>query len=168
MAEPLLFVDANPVQRLVRRFASSDPGSWVFAHVAHHMDRPVFRWTRGRHTVGSLLTGLPVVMLTTTGARTGRPRTVPILGFPTQDGGVAVIASNFGQRPQTGWYHNLRARPEGEVAVDGHRWRCRAEEVTGDQRDRIWSEALKVYPGFAQYERRAAHRRIHVFFLHPA
>src|SRR5690242_294514 len=142
MAEPLLFVDANPAQRLMRRFASSGPGSWLFARVAHHLDRPVFRWTRGRHMVGTLLTGLPVVMLTTTGARTGRQRTVPILGFPTKDGGLAVIASNFGQRAQPAWYHNLHARPEGEVAVDGRHWRFQAEEVSGEQREQIWREAL--------------------------
>src|SRR5689334_16660316 len=103
----------------MRRFASSGPGSWLFARVAHRMDRPVFRWTRGRHTVGSLLTGLPVVMLTTTGARSGQQRTVPILGLPTGDGGLAVIASNFGQPKQPGWFYNLRARPEGDVVVDG-------------------------------------------------
>src|SRR5947209_1572003 len=81
---------------------------------APHLDRPIHRLTRGRHTMGSLLSGLPVVMLTTTGARSGKPRTVPILGIPVQ-GGVAVIASNWGQQHHPSWYHNLRAHPEAQV-----------------------------------------------------
>src|SRR4051794_26737032 len=118
MAEPLKFADANPLQRAMRSFASSGPGSWLFAKTAHHIDRPVFKLSKGRRTFGSMITGLPIVMVTTTGARTGKQRTVPVLGLPTDDG-VAVIASNFGQHNQPGWYYNLRANPEGELTVNG-------------------------------------------------
>ena len=110
--------------------------------------------------------GIPVLLLTTTGARTGRPRTVPVLGLPTADG-LAVIASNFGQQHQPGWYYNLRANPEGSVTVDGRSRQVRAVEAEGDVRRRIWEEGLRVYPGWAQYERRASHRRIAVFVLEP-
>jgi len=158
---------ANSVQKLLRRFAASGPGSWLFARVAHHLDRPVHRLTRGRHTLGSAITGLPVVMLTTTGARSGQPRTVPILGIPFS-GGVAVIASNFGQRRQPAWYYNLRAHPDAQVVIDGVRRSVRAVEAQGERRADIWQEGLRVYPGFAQYERRASHRRISVFVLEPA
>jgi len=105
-------------------------------------------------------------MLTTTGARSGQPRTVPVLGLPTAEG-LVVIASNFGQQQQPAWYYNLRANPEGSVVVDGHSRRFRAVEVEGDRRRRIWEEGLRVYPGWSQYERRAAHRRIGVFILDP-
>jgi deazaflavin-dependent oxidoreductase (nitroreductase family) len=105
-------------------------------------------------------------MLTTTGAKSGQPRTVPVLGIPTE-GGVAVIASNFGQRRHPAWYHNLRAYPEAEVAVDGSRRRVRAIEAEGERRDRIWQEGVRIYPGLGQYERRASHRRISVFVLEP-
>jgi len=107
-----------------------------------------------------------VVLLTTTGARTGRPRTVPVLGLPTADG-LAVIASNFGQQHQPGWYYNLRANPEGSVTADGRTRQVRAVEAEGDVRRRIWEEGLRIYPGWAQYERRASHRRIAVFVLEP-
>src|ERR1700747_1928172 len=99
----------------------------MFARAAPRIDRPVYRLTRGRHTFASLLSGIPVVMLTTTGARSGQLRTVPVLGLPTSDG-LAVIASNFGQHQHPGWYHNLRANPEGSVAVDGQTRRFRAVE----------------------------------------
>jgi deazaflavin-dependent oxidoreductase (nitroreductase family) len=166
-AGALTYEDANPIQRLLRRFASSGVGSWLFARVLHHVDRPVHRLTRGRHTFGSLVSGLPVVMLTTTGARSGQRRSVPVLGIPTPDG-LAVIASSFGQREHPGWYYNLRANPEGEVTADGATRRFRAVEAEGERRARIWARGLAVYPGWATYERRAAHRRIAVFVLETA
>lgn len=166
MAEPLTFERANAVQKALRRLAASGPGAWLFARVLHPIDRPVYRLTRGRHTFANLLSGIPVVLLTTTGARTGRPRTVPVLGLPTADG-LAVIASNFGQQHQPGWYYNLRANPEGSVTADGRTRQVRAVEAEGDVRRRIWEEGLGIYPGWAQYERRASHRRIAVFVLEP-
>jgi deazaflavin-dependent oxidoreductase (nitroreductase family) len=157
----------NAVQRFNRRFAASGPGSWLFARVLHHIDRPVHRMTRGRHTLGSLVSGLPVVMLTTTGARSGVKRTVPVLGLPTPDG-LAVIASNYGQVRHPGWYHNLRANPAGEVTVAGVTRPFRATVAEGEARARIWDEGLRIYPGWSQYERRAAHREIAVFILGDA
>lgn len=164
--EALTFENANAVQRALRRFAASGPGAWLFARVLYRIDRPIYRLTRGRHTLASLLSGIPVVMITTTGARSGQPRTVPVLGLPTADG-FAVIASNFGQRRHPGWYFNLRANPEGSLAVDGRSSRFRAVEVEGDRRRELWEEGLRVYPGWSQYERRASHRQIAVFVLEP-
>jgi deazaflavin-dependent oxidoreductase (nitroreductase family) len=161
------YADANLFQRLLRKFAGSAPGSWLFARILHHIDRPVYRLTKGRHTFASLLSGLPVVMLTTTGAKSGRPRTVPVLGLP-DEGELAVIASNFGQRHHPAWYYNLRANPEGEVTVDGDSRRFRAVEVEGERRDRIWETALTLYPGWAAYERRASNRKIRIFVLERA
>jgi deazaflavin-dependent oxidoreductase (nitroreductase family) len=166
MTQTLAYDQANALQKILRRFAASGPGSWLFARILHHIDRPVHRLTRGRHTFASLVSGIPVVMLTTTGAKSGAPRTVPVLGIPT-GGEVAIIASNFGQSRQPGWYHNLRAHPEAEVVVDGTHRRVRALEAEGERRSAIWQEGLRVYPGFAQYERRASHRRISIFVLQP-
>ena len=160
------FERANAIQRALRRVAGSGPGSWLFARVLHRIDRPAYRLTGGRHTFASLLSGIPVVMLTTTGARSGQPRSVPVLGLPTAEG-LAVIASNFGQHHNPAWYHNLRANPEGSVSVEGQTRRFRAVEAEGDRRRRIWEEGLRVYPGWSQYERRAAKRRIAVFVLDP-
>jgi deazaflavin-dependent oxidoreductase (nitroreductase family) len=164
MAERLTYEQANLVQRALRRFAASGPGSWLFARVLHRIDRPVYRMTRGRHTFANLVSGIPVVMLTTTGARSGVRRTVPVLGLPTSEG-LVVIASNFGQERHPAWYHNLLANPNGYVTVNGVRRACRASQAEGDTRERIWQEGLKVYPGWSQYERRASNRRIAVFVL---
>jgi deazaflavin-dependent oxidoreductase (nitroreductase family) len=160
------YAEANALQRGIRRFASSGPGSFVFARILDHLDRPVYRATRGRHTLTSLLAGLPTVVLTTTGARSGRRSSVPLVGLPTPDG-IAVIGSNYGQRHHPAWYHNLRAEPLAEVTLDGARTRVRAVEVEGERRERIWEQALKIYPGYSTYERRASNRRIAVFVLEP-
>ena len=164
MAEAPTYERANAVQRVLRGFAASGPGSWMFARTLHRIDRPVYRLTRGRHTFASLVSGIPVVMLTTTGALSGRQRSVPVLGLPTPDG-LAVIASNVGQRHHPAWYHNLRADPTATVSVDGPPFRVRAVEAEGEVRDRIWQQGLKIYPGWSQYETRASNRRIAIFLL---
>jgi deazaflavin-dependent oxidoreductase (nitroreductase family) len=161
------YAEARGFERAVRRFASSGPGSWLFSRVAHHLDRVVHRATKGKHLASSLVSGLPVAFVTTTGARSGQRRTVPLVAIPSTEG-LAIIGSWYGNRRHPAWRHNLRANPSGEVEIDGERWAFRAEEVEGERRGRIWSEALLSYPGYATYEKRAAPRRISVFVLHPA
>jgi deazaflavin-dependent oxidoreductase (nitroreductase family) len=165
--EFLTFADANRAQRAIRRVAASGPGSWLAIRVLSRIDPPVFRMTRGKHTLSSLITGLPVVFLTTTGARSGKQRTSPVLAFPTAEG-LVVIASNYGQARHPAWYYNLRAHPEGEMLIKGHPYRFRAIEADGERRERIWREGLTIYPGWSAYERRATSRRIAVFILEPA
>ena len=158
--------EANAPQRAVRRFAASGPGSWLFARMLDRLDRLVFRVTKGRHMATTLFSALPVAMVTTIGARSGHARTVPLVAMPTDDG-LALIASNYGKPKHPAWRHNLRANPDGEVEVEGRQWAFTAVEVEDDRRERIWQEALRTYPGFATYARRAAPRRISVFVLDP-
>jgi deazaflavin-dependent oxidoreductase (nitroreductase family) len=158
------YARANALQRAMRRLAASGPGSWFFARVLHRVDRPVFRLTRGRATVGSLVSGLPVVMLTTTGARTGQPRTVPLLGLPTPDG-LAVIGSNWGRSGSPAWDRNLRADPSAAVTIGRHRRDVRAVQAEGERRERLWQAGLEIYPGFAQYAARAGDRPFHIYVL---
>lgn len=160
------WTQANAAHRAIRRFAASGPGSWVLARVLDRADRLTFRLTKGRHLASSLVSALPVAMVTTTGARSGQRRTVPLLALPTEDG-LAVIGSNYGRPKHPAWRHNLRAHPEGEVDVEGERWAFRAVEVEDERRERIWRAALKTYPGFSTYAKRAAPRRISVFVLEP-
>jgi deazaflavin-dependent oxidoreductase (nitroreductase family) len=159
--------EANPIRRLTRRSAATAPISWLAAPLLHHLDRLVSRLTRGRHTLSSWVSGLPVVMLTTTGAKTGQQRTSPVVGVPDGDN-LVVIASNWGQRQHPGWYHNLRAHSTATVTVGGASWPVVAREAAGEERTRLWRQDLQVYPGRAAYERRAAQRHIPVIVLTPA
>ena len=160
------FAEANTFQRALRRFAASGPGSWLFARILDRLDRLTFRATKGKYMFSSVLSALPVAMVTTTGARSGQARTVPLLAVPTDDG-LAIIGSSYGRPQHPAWRHNLRANPDGEVDVEGRRWAFRAVEVEDERRERIWNQALRTYPGFAGYARRAASRRISVFVLEP-
>jgi deazaflavin-dependent oxidoreductase (nitroreductase family) len=158
--------EANAWQRAMRRFAASGSGSWLFSRTLDHLDRFTFRVTKGRHMASSLLSALPVAMVTTTGARSGKRRTVPLLAMPTADG-MAIIGSWYGNAKHPAWSHNLRANPDGEVDVEGRRWAFRAIEVDDERRERIWEQGLQTYPGFSAYAERAAPRRISVFVLEP-
>jgi deazaflavin-dependent oxidoreductase (nitroreductase family) len=140
--------------------------SWFYARVLRHLDRLVCRLSRGRHTFSNWISGLPVVMLTTTGARTGQQRTSPVLGVPDGDD-LVVIAANWGQRHHPAWYHNLCAHPEATVIVDGVSRRVRAREASGEERERLWQRGREVCPGGDVYARRAANRRIPVVVLAP-
>jgi deazaflavin-dependent oxidoreductase (nitroreductase family) len=164
MTTGLSYAEADPVRRAVRWFAATGPGDWLFANVLRRLDGPVHRLTSGRHTAAGLLSGLPVVQLTTTGARTGRERTVPVLGVPTP-GGLAVFASNFGRPHQPGWAANLRAHPAATVTAHGTVTRMHAVEAGEEERARAWRRGVEIFPGWDAYQRRAGGRDIAVFLL---
>jgi deazaflavin-dependent oxidoreductase (nitroreductase family) len=150
----------NAFQRLVVRAAGTKPGARVFASSAQHLDRVVYRATHGRATLASWASGLPVVMLTTTGRRSGRQVTTPIVAVPESDA-LVLVGSNFGQAHHPAWVHNLRADPRARI--DGRE--VRAEEIEGQERERLLALATEVYPGFPAYVQRAAPRRIAVMRL---
>jgi deazaflavin-dependent oxidoreductase (nitroreductase family) len=162
----MIYAETNPFYRFMRNFAATVPVSWLFARTLHHIDRPVFSLTNGRHTFASLVSGLPIVMLTTTGAKSGQSRTLPLLGFPDGER-MVVIASNYGQLHHPSWYYNLLTHPEATLSVGGETQKVVARRVEGDERERLWRRGLEVYPGWRGYERRAAERRIPVIVLSP-
>ena len=158
---------ANGLQRFMQAVGSSRPGAWMFSKTIHQQDKVLFKATGGRLTVPSVLAGLPVVMVTTTGAKTGQSRTTPLLGIPV-GADLAIIGSNYGQKSTPGWVYNLQADPS---AVVGYRNRTvavvarRAHEI---EADRVFELAGDVYPGYAKYRIRANHRVIKVFVLESA
>ena len=153
--------------RAVRSLAGTAVVARVYAPTLHLLDKAVHRVTGGRTTFASLVAGLPVFLLTTTGARTGAPRTWPLVAVPA-GGRLAVIATNWGSRHHPAWYHNLRSDPHALAVVEGVAVPVRAREVEGEERDRLWRMGVQIYPGWAAYERRAAPRRIPVLVLEAA
>ncbi|GAB4903164.1 hypothetical protein MAHJHV53_10020 [Mycobacterium avium subsp. hominissuis] len=113
----------------MRRFASTTAGVALLRPTAHHLDRLVAKATGGRSSFAGLATGIPVVMLTTTGAKSGEPRTVPVYGIPHPEG-LALIASNFGGAKHPAWYFNLKAHPEATVTVGRDSWPATARLAT--------------------------------------
>jgi deazaflavin-dependent oxidoreductase (nitroreductase family) len=153
-------------RRVVRKGAEIIPMSLLPARVLLRLDRGFFRLTRGRTTLSAWVSGLPIVMLTTTGARSGQPRTLPILGLPDGDR-LVVIASNFGRPQHPGWYHNLRAHPLAVISWEGSTVEMRARELNGDERQRYLTRSHATYPWWEQYHARAAPRQIPVIMLEP-
>jgi F420H(2)-dependent quinone reductase len=90
------FSQANRFRRFIRVSAAWRPMSWFYARTLHHIDRVVYRLTGGRATFASWVAGLPIAMLTTTGAKSGRRHTLPLVALPEGDR-LVIIASNFGQ-----------------------------------------------------------------------
>jgi deazaflavin-dependent oxidoreductase (nitroreductase family) len=127
------------------------------------LDRTVGRLTQGRF-VAFGLRELPSLLITTTGRRSGLPRSNPLLYAPDGDAFV-VIGSNWGQRHHPAWSTNLLANPEATVLVDGERIPVRARPVSGAERGRLHAELLLIWPGYADYERRAGRRKLRVFRL---
>ena len=158
--------EANAAQRLLRRAAGTRPSARLFALVLHHLDRPVLRLSGGRTSATSALTGLPIVELTTTGARTGLPRTLPIVGIPDGER-LVLVASNYGSPRHPAWYHNLRATPSCTVRFRGEELPMRAREAEGEERERLWRLDATVYPTRATYAGWTDGRRIPVMVLEP-
>jgi deazaflavin-dependent oxidoreductase (nitroreductase family) len=161
------FRQANWFRRLMRLSGAVPPISWLYARTLHHLDRAVYRLTRGRATFVSLVTGLPIVMLTTTGAKSGRRRTLPLVALPDGDR-MVIIASNYGQERNPSWYYNLRANPRARITLDGVTREVVARELEGEEREREYARGIEIYPGWTEYRQRASHRKIPVMELTPA
>lgn len=141
------------------------PVSAFLAKVLHHADVFMLRLTNDRHTFAELV-GLPIVQLTTTGAKTGLPRVVPLVGI-VERGTIALIASSFGRKHNPGWYYNLKVHPECVVKFNGRSGTYIARETAGDEYDHYWKIALTYYAGYEKYKQRASNRHIPVMVLEP-
>jgi len=155
---------SNGVQRRIQGVASSAWAGSLLSRTLFPLDTALFRLSRGRHTAASLLAGLPVLLLTTTGAKTGRARTKPLLGIPV-DGKLAVIGSNFGTAATPGWVYNLEADPKATVEYRDRTVPVTARRASAGETDRAFDLASVVYAAFPAYRARAAHRDIRVFIL---
>ena len=123
-----------------------------------------FRANRGR--VGGRFEGAPLLLLHTTGARSGTQYTNPVV-YLEDDGRYVIFASKAGAPSNPGWYHNLKAHPEVTIEVKDGTIAVTASEVTGEERDRLYDRQTQIMPGFAEYQRKTE-RAIPVVALTPA
>ncbi len=155
----------NAFQKLIHRFLMMAPVSAFMAKVLHRADAFMLSFTHNRHTFAELV-GLPIIQLTTIGAKSHQPRTKPLVGLIDNEK-IALIGSSFGREHNPGWYYNLKAHPECEVIFMGKTGNYIARELTGDEYDHYWQLAVSFYAGYAKYKERAAHRHIPVMLLEP-
>ena len=152
--------DKTGLDRMLQAFAQTRVGGWLFITVFPEIDKRLLRITRGRIGTAPKQT----VLLHTIGARSGQPRTTPVLFTPRGDD-LVVIASKAGAKHHPAWYHNLTAHPDIEVEVQGQRLRVHAREAHEDEREELWRLVNDNYNGFDKYQGRAGARRIPVVVL---
>jgi len=136
------------------------PQEWVRDQV------DLYERTEGREGNTLRETGLPVVIFTTRGNKSGKLRKIPLMRVE-HDGAYAMVASQGGAPTNPVWYHNLKADPDavsvqdGPVAIDGQ-----ARELAGEEREIWWERAVSVYPSYAVYQTKTD-RQIPVFLVEP-
>lgn len=139
--------------RAVRRIFDIAPIGRILIWAAEYIDPLLHSLTRGRF---GLRVPMPLASMTTTGARSGQPRTTAVLYF--NDGhDLILIASNYGRNRHPAWYHNLRAHPTAVLERANRSGTYVAAEVAdGAERERLFAMADHVYAGFAAYRTRTA------------
>jgi deazaflavin-dependent oxidoreductase (nitroreductase family) len=110
-------------------------------------------------------TGLPVVVVTSRGAKSGKLRKNPVMRVES-GGRYAAVASVGGAPKHPAWYANLVAHPQVELQDGPRKWDMRARELAGDERTEWWDRAVQAYPDYADYQRKTD-RQIPVFLLEP-
>ena len=154
----------NAFQKLIHQFFMLRYVTSFFAPWIYQVDKVVLNITNGKYAISEIL-GWNIIQLTTIGAKTGQPRTMPLVAL-FDDERVALIASSFGREHNPGWYYNLKKNPGCEVQWNARSNNFLAHEAEGDQRNKYWQLALSYYAGYEKYEERAG-RKIPVIVLEP-
>ncbi len=137
----------------------------VAARFVTHLHKTVFRATNGR-LIGTGF-GMPVLMLTTIGRKSGKPRTT-MLTAPVQEGEKLVIVASYGgDNRHPAWFLNLRDNPDVEVVTGGRRQRMRARIASSDERAELWPRVTSAYRGYGAYQKRTD-REIPLVVLEPS
>ena len=120
-------------------------------------------------TLTHYLSGLPVVLLTTTGARSGKQRTTTLayIHHPNDRSKFVLVASNFGQSRNPAWYYNLKLHQRATATIDQRSMTYIAYEAEGEEYSRFWKIALEIYPGYQLYQHQAGERHIPIMVLTP-
>jgi F420H(2)-dependent quinone reductase len=133
--------------------------NWVLSVIVF-----LYRATGGH--IGGSMNGVPVLLLTATGRRSGKERTIPLIYI--MDGSAYVItASAGGADRHPGWFFNVRSNPNVTIQVKDRQIRAMAEVASPEKKSELWLQLLKVAPNFASYQRRTS-RNIPMVILHLA
>jgi deazaflavin-dependent oxidoreductase (nitroreductase family) len=163
---PTIVPAPTRLQRIVMRLAATRPGSWLLSRNLERLDNVWLRLTSRDRTLTTVLTGLPVIRLTTRGAVTGQARVCMLIALADGEK-LVVFASNFGSQRHPAWYANLRVHPEVEADYEGNSLAFRSRLAREDEAERYWRQAVAMYPGYRAYKQRAGGRKIPVVVLEP-
>ena len=124
----------------------------------------VYRKSNGR-LLNKFLGGYPICVVTTTGAKSGQPRAIPLIHLPHGENKL-LVASQGGMPGNPAWYYNVVAHPEVQILVDGREKTYRARRVSDEEKAELWPHLLSLYPDFDEYQARTD-RNIPVFSCEP-
>jgi deazaflavin-dependent oxidoreductase (nitroreductase family) len=154
----------NVLQRGVQALASTRPGAWCFSKTLAPMDRAMTKITRGRTSVPAVLAGLPVLVLTSVGHKSGRPRRSYLIAVPFEDR-LALLGTNFGQPRTPAWVFNLEAQPRAAVSFHDVTRDVIARPATDPERAAVLARSTSVYGGYVKYEKRITGRQLRIFII---
>lgn len=154
----------NAFQKLLHRIFMLRPVTEFFATRVNRIDQAILRLTNGKYT-GSEIMGWNIIQLTTIGAKSGKPRTMPLMAFLDEEK-IVLVAPNFGRKHNPAWYYNLKANPECKVEWNERTGTYSARETSGAEYGLYWQLALSYYQGYGKYKERAG-RKIPVMVLEP-
>jgi deazaflavin-dependent oxidoreductase (nitroreductase family) len=117
-------------------------------------------------SIGGTFRGAPVLLLTTTGRKTGKKRTKPLLYLKENDR-IVLVASHAGALTHPVWWRNLQQTPRAEVQIKRTRRTVEAREATPEEREHLWPKMVALYPDYAHYQERTT-RMIPIVLLQPA
>jgi deazaflavin-dependent oxidoreductase (nitroreductase family) len=161
------FSPANGAQKALQRVASTRPGAWFFAQTAPTLDTWVDRLSQGRTSLSMLLAGLPVLLVSTTGRKSGLRRTTHLIAIPIRDT-LALIGSNFGQSATPAWALNLEADPRATATYRGRSVDVVARPADASEFEQVLRTAAPLYGGYAKYRERIGESRwLRIFVLEP-
>jgi deazaflavin-dependent oxidoreductase (nitroreductase family) len=135
----------------------------LIAIVFSALNRMLYRATGGK--VGGTMKGAPILLLSTTGRKSGKTRTMPLL-YLRDDGNLVIVASAGGAPVSPGWFQNLKTHPDVQVEIGRNREGRRARVATSEERARLWPRLVEMYSSYADYQKKTT-REIPVVILEP-
>ncbi len=148
--------------RFINWFSATPAGTWIVKHFAAKLDPLIFKATNGRFTSTGVPT-LPMLTLTSTGRKSGKPRDTQLVYVEDGDD-MVVVASAMGQARHPDWRYNIEANPEVEVQVRGEVLRATASVLSDEEKAVFWPLIKETIPQMSTYEKRTD-RNIRVFRL---
>ncbi len=158
------------LRKIIQTFSSSQSGALLLSYILPSLDRWWYRVSGGKNTITNLLLDLPTLIVTTIGAKSGLPRTTPLLYIRDQQNpsAFALIATNFGKEKYPAWYYNLKANPRATCTIEGMTQQYIAREINGQEYQHYWELATHVYSGYQLYRQRIHTRPIPILLLEPS
>jgi len=154
---------ATPMTRALRVIGRTR----LFARVYRVLGPMIDPWLMRRTNLIGRLYGLPALLLTTVGAKSGARRTSPLL-YVREGAAFAVVGTNFGQSHHPAWTANLLANPNAEIEVWSQHVNVHAEPAPPQDWDRLFDRFVEMYPGYRDYLGRCGGRKPRLFLLRPA